>query len=377
MTATTTSTTSLSSARHPLTGHITKAVEATMARHHIPGMSLAVAAPGRVLFTAGFGHANLATGAPATEATQYLWFSLTKIATATAAMRLVDEGRLDLQQPVADLVPGFRPRRGEAPTVRHLLAHTAGFANPIPIRWVRLADRPAPDPARFLGTLLARYGTPKHPVGEQARYSNLGYLILAEAIAQAADRPFTDHLTDAVLRPLRMDHTAFDYQPGDDVAVGYVRAPRIARPILRAVLPSGIVGGRSGRYTALSRFLVNGAGYGGLVGTVADVARLAAMHLADGSLEGHRILRPETARSMRDIAAPGKPFDVGLGWFRKPTDRNSTAVEHLGAGGGFFNAMRLYPDLGLGFVAMANTTSAYDHAALFDALAGLDWPSTG
>ena len=132
---------------------------------------------------------------------------------------------------------------------------------------------------------------------------------------------------------------------------------------------------RVGRYTSLNRFLVNGAGYGGLVGNVTDVARLAAMHLADGILDGHRVLRPETARLMRNIAAPGKPFDVGLGWFRKPAARGTTAVEHLGAGGGFYNAMRLYPDLGLGIVAMANTTTAYDHATMFDSIAELEWPT--
>ena len=109
------------------------------------------------------------------------------------------------------------------------------------------------------------------------------------------------------------------------------------------------------------------------MGNVTDAARLAAMHLANGTLAGHRILRPDTARMMRHVTAPGKPFDVGLGWFRKPAARNTTAVEHLGAGGGFYNAMRLYPELGLGIVAMANTTSAWDHAALFDTIAGFDW----
>ncbi len=352
---------------------ITAAVETVMARHHIPGMSLAITSPDRVLFAAGFGHADVATGAPATESTQYLWFSLTKIATATAAMRLFDLGELDLNRPVSDFVPNYRAGKGASATVRQLLSHTAGAASPIPVRWVRPAEQPAPQQRQFLDALLARHGTPKYPVGGAARYSNLGYLMLAEVIAQAAGRPFTDYVTDAVLRPLKMEHTGFAYLPDRDVAVGYVRAPRVATPVLRRLLPRGIVGQRVGRYTSLNRFLVNGAGYGGLVGNVTDAARLAALHLADGTLDGHSVLRPDTARMMRNIAAPGKPFDVGLGWFRKPAARNTTAVEHLGAGGGFYNAMRLYPDLGLGIVAMANTTSAYDHAALFDSIARLDW----
>ncbi len=370
-----TPTTSSAAEHGPDVERITAAVETVMGRHHIPGMSLAITGPDRLLFAAGFGRADLAAGARATESTQYLWFSLTKIVTATAAMQLFDRGRLDLDQPISDFVRGYRTEPAVAPTVRQLLNHTAGLANPVPIRWVRPAALPAPDPHLFLDALLARHGTPKYTVGGAARYSNLGYLILAEVIAQAAGRPFTEYVNDEVLRPLKMHKTGFTYQPGDDVAVGYVRTPKVAVPVLRCLLPNGIVGERVDHYTSLNRFLVNGAGYGGLVGNVTDVARLAAMHLADGTSDGNTVLLPDTARAMRTITAPGKPFDVGLGWFRKPTARGTTAVEHLGAGGGFYNAMRLYPDLGLGIVAMANTTSAYDHAALFDTIAQLDWPT--
>ncbi len=355
---------------------VATAVHALIARHRIPGLSLAVTSPDQLLFAGGFGHADLASGAATNATTQYLWFSLTKIATATAAMRLVDLGALDLHQPVTDFIPGYRGT-GTPPTVRHLLNHTAGFGNPIPVRWVRPADQPEPDARRFLDSLLERHGRPRYPIGGPARYSNLGYLLLAEVIARAAGRPFTQFVTDEVLRPLQMEHTGFAYSPDTEVAVGYTRLPRATTPILRLVLPDGIVGDRVGGYTAFNRFLVNGAGYGGLVGDVTDAARLAAMHLADGrSLDGRGVLRPETARMMRTVAAPGKPFDLGLGWFRKPAARGTTVVEHLGAGGGFYNAMRLYPDLGLGIVAMANTTSAYDHGALFDTIAALEWSAT-
>jgi CubicO group peptidase (beta-lactamase class C family) len=73
---------------------------------------------------------------------------------------------------------------------------------------------------------------------------------------------------------------------------------------------------------------------------------------------------------MRTITTRGEPFDLGLGWFRRPADRGARPafVEHWGTGGGFWNAMRLYPDLGLGIVVMANTTRAYDHSALMAAL---------
>jgi hypothetical protein len=73
---------------------------------------------------------------------------------------------------------------------------------------------------------------------------------------------------------------------------------------------------------------------------------------------------------MRDIRTPGTRFDLGLGWFRPVADREADPafVEHWGTGAGFWNAMRLYPDLDLGIVVMTNTTRAYDHAVLMDAV---------
>jgi hypothetical protein len=73
---------------------------------------------------------------------------------------------------------------------------------------------------------------------------------------------------------------------------------------------------------------------------------------------------------MREICTPGRPFDLGLGWFRPAVDRDArpTFVEHWGTGGGFWNIVRLYPGLGLGIVVMANTTRPYDHSALMSAV---------
>src|SRR3954468_18442748 len=83
---------------------------ALMGRHHVPGLSVAVTDADRLLFAEGFGSADLAAGRPTTADTGYLWFSMSKIATATAALRLADEGRLDLDAPVSELVPEFAAR---------------------------------------------------------------------------------------------------------------------------------------------------------------------------------------------------------------------------------------------------------------------------
>jgi CubicO group peptidase (beta-lactamase class C family) len=112
---------------------------------------------------------------------------------------------------------------------------------------------------------------------------------------------------------------------------------------------------------SLRRFVLDGSAYGGLVGTPGDAARFVRMHLRDGELDGTRVLEPDDAGSMRRIDRPGKRFDLGLGWFVpvKQRDARPRFVEHLGAGAGFFNVMRIYPDEGVGVLVMGNATK-YD-----------------
>ncbi len=346
------------------------AVDTLMTTGRVPGLSLAVVSPDQLLLAGGFGSADLASRAPATASTSYLWFSMSKIVTATAAMRLADEGRLDLDAPACEYVAALRHPGSVQPTVRQLLDHTSGLANPMPVRWAHAAGTAGRDPDELLERLMSRRRAYRYAVGESGRYSNLGYLAAGAVVSAAAGRPFVDHVTDAVLAPAGMSRTGFAYAPGADRATGYVRAPRPADPVLRRMLPRGVVGGRHGQFLALNPFYVDGPAYGGLVGDVLDVARFLQLHLRDGELDGTRVLSTEAARAMRGVTRAGRPFDHGIGWFRRPTTTGGDWVEHFGAGAGFWNVMRLYPDRGIGIVAMTNSTTTYDFEPLFALLAG-------
>ena len=351
----------LASARDTVTG--------LMARHSVPGLSIAVTDAERLLLAEGFGHRDLADRRPVTPDTRFLWFSMSKVVTATAAMRLAGTGQLHLDAPVHSVVPGYRARSGDQPVIRQLMNHTAGAPNPLPLRWVLPGDATDDDARAFAAKVLARHGRPKRPAGGPARYSNVGYLVLAEAIERVSGEGFEAHVRRAVLEPAGMTSTG--YSPaGGDLATGYVRLPRPVDPLLRAVLPAGVVGERHGNQLALRPFRVAGAGYGGLIGCAADGARLLRLHLGDGAIDGRRILAADPVRSMREIVTPGKPFDLGLGWFRRSADRQASPpfVEHWGTGLGYWNAMRLYPGLGIGIVVMANTTRPYDHGELMSAV---------
>jgi CubicO group peptidase (beta-lactamase class C family) len=127
-------------------------------RGAVPGLSVSVVKGDRLVWAKGFGLADLATTSPATLQTSYLWFSMTKIVTATAVLRLAEGGKLDLDVPADEYFRGFKVVSQPVPvTVRHLLNHSSGLANPLPIRWVRPADAPHPDHSTFVGRLLAKH----------------------------------------------------------------------------------------------------------------------------------------------------------------------------------------------------------------------------
>jgi CubicO group peptidase (beta-lactamase class C family) len=244
------------------------------------------------------------------------------------------------------------------------------LANPIPVRWVRPADTPAPDPHEFALGLLREHGRLRSEPGAKASYSNLGYIALGEVVAAASGRGFEQFVRDSILEPLRMGATGFSYDGlGADVATGY--QPRLSpmTPLFRLLLPKGIVGSRSGRFLSFNRFYVDGAAYGGLVGSARDAARFLSAHLNGGELDGARVLSEVSARAMREIHARGRRLEVGFGWNRRGRHPSPSHLEHLGGGGGFWTMMRILPERGAGVVTMGNATR-YDHESIAAAALG-------
>jgi CubicO group peptidase (beta-lactamase class C family) len=326
----------------------------------VPGIAAAIVGSGGLLDVAACGDADLAADRPASAGMVCPWFSMTKIVTATMAMRLAGQGLLDLDRPVAPLVPELavmEPQRyRERITPRHLLAHSAGIANPVPVRWIHPADRPGPDQAALLRRLLARHRKLRFEPGARSSYSNLGTLVLGRALSSAAGRPYADLVRGEILVPMGMGMTAFAYSQEMEAQAATGYHPRLSP--MRLLLPRWVIGEPAGRWVSFHRFLLDGAAYGGLVGPVLDAARFLQMHLRDGELDGTRILPPGAAASMRRISTPGRRYDLGLGWFRPARARAADPpfVEHLGGGAGFFNVMRIYPTRAVGIAVLGNAT---------------------
>lgn len=327
----------------------------------VPGVVVVVVGAEGVRACASVGVADLVMRDRITTEMAVPWFSMTKIVTATTAIRLVEQGILELDRPVLPLVPALeelRPLTSVAQiTLRHLLQHTAGLVNPLPVRWIHAAETPAPEPDAFLRRLLRGHDKLAFEPGERSSYSNLGSLVVGAAVAHATGTPFTENVRTYVLDPVAMPSTGFSLPANVPTVTGY--HPR--RDPLRLLLPRWVESETSGRWVGFRPFLPDGAAYGGLVGTAADAARFLRMHLAGGTIDGTRVLTADATATMQQIDAEGRRFDLGLGWFRPVADREADPafIEHLGGGAGFFNVMRMYPTEGVGAVVMGNATK-YD-----------------
>jgi CubicO group peptidase (beta-lactamase class C family) len=337
---------------------------------NVPGISAALVGPGGIEELSSAGVADMSGDRPVTPDTVYLWFSMTKIVTATAVMQLAERGLLRLDDPVERFLPEFPKPRSGWPTVeiRHLLSHSAGLANPMPVRWVHPAGETGRDPHAFAVELLAKHDRLRFPAGSKAVYSNVGYIALGEVIAAVSGQSYEDYVRTRILEPLSMTSTGFSYSITSErnVATGYQRRFHPMTPLFRLLLPKGIMGASEHRFVAFNRFLVDGPAYGGLVGSARDAARFMGVHLNGGEFDGVRLLSPEGVEAMQTLQSSGRKLDVGFGWFRRGADRRAGDFwEHLGGGGGFWSMMRIYPARGVGVLSMGNATS-YDHNAIAD-----------
>ena len=179
----------------------------------VPGVLLLVIGPEGVRARSAVGFADLVTHLPMATDIAIPWFSITKTATATTAVRLAERGLFELDSPVLPLVPTMRSLQpahwAESITVRHLLQHSAGLANPMPVKWIHRADKRGPDPDAFLEELLAKHAKLRFEPGSRSSYSNVGPLILGAAMARLAGRGFEAVVRDEILGPLDMSSTGF------------------------------------------------------------------------------------------------------------------------------------------------------------------------
>jgi len=350
----------------------------TLVEHRVsPSLAVVAVRGGDSIVACGYGLSDLEKGTAASAETVYLYCSITKLFTATALMQLRERGLLDLDRPVRVYLPDFPLQHpsGREITVRHLLSHSSGIANPIPISWVHLAEEPAVDLDDFTKSLLAKHHRLTFEPGSRYAYSNLGYLVLGQLIERLSGQRYTDYIRQQILEVLDMHHTGFSYVSlqDQDVATGYVRSRSLMGILGRFLVDRRVFGATRNGYTAFHRFLIDGAPYGGLLGPVSELGNFLKAYLDGGTFQGRRLLEPTSIAEMltpqrdqhgEEFSTWGHemPQRVGLGWHLAGSEVMRSCY-HLGGGAGYRSELRIYPALGYGIGVMGNETS-YDTGAI-------------
>jgi len=275
-----------------------------VADRKIAGAVAAVARHGRLAWLEGVGVQDLETRARMTDRSIFRIYSMTKSVTAVAAMMLVEEGRLRLDDPVSAFLPEFgavvvragddgsarRPSR--AVTVEDLLLHTSGLEHRTSDLYRRARVRSRSETLPQFVANIVRVPLMEDP-GTRFRYSE-GTTVLGRLIEIQSGKPLDAFLDERVFRPLSMVDTGFWVQDDRRARLATVYAPASGgglTPIEIEEVP----------FTSRPALL---EGAVGLVSTVPDYLRFCQMLLNGGKLDGVRLLRAETVKTMTRNGLP-------------------------------------------------------------------------
>ncbi|MHA6627356.1 serine hydrolase [Pseudonocardia sichuanensis] len=322
-------------------------------RCQVPGAGLAVlrlgSGPGGAdeLVEATHGVLSRATGVEVTPDTAFQIGSITKVWTATLVMQLVDEGRLDLDAPITDVLPDFRAGEAEATekvTMRHLLSHTSGIDGDI------FTDTGRGDDCVEAYVRQLDGAAQNHPLGATFSYCNSGFILAGRVVEVLTGLTWDAALRERLTTPLGLAHTSTLPEEAvlGRVAVGHVGEPdEEPRPTPAWLLPRS-------------------AGPAGLVNaTPRDVAAFAAMHLRGGTApDGTPVLTAASVAAMQEsqIELPDRHTlgdSWGLGWIRFTWDGRQV-IGHDGNTIGQSAFLRVVPDAGIAVVLLTNGGHARD-----------------
>lgn len=313
--------------------------------HWVPGISVGVLADGEEHYL-GSGQLAVPHGEQVGPCSRFRAASVSKVVTATALMRLTEFGhwpRVDLDEPVASVLPGFQladPLATRTVTPRQLAAHRGGWASNV------FENRPAGEQdddalARAVGELANAQQI--SPVGRFYSYSNSGFAVLGRIIELAMATSFEAATDELLFMPMSLHDTWFPRKSevsSNDLALGHTGTPpRLAHPWSRsrARSPSG-----------------------GLITTSPDLIRFARC-LLDG---GAGVIEPGSVRAMWEPVGEAVGFAdrIGVGWNTNHLDDGTPFVSHGGNTGGYVTLFSIVPARRLAVAILANS-SVFPQAA--------------
>lgn len=345
--------------------HLDQVIPQRLDALNVPGAAFALIENGEISAIKTYGYADREAQKLVTEDTLFNIASVSKSFTAWGVMKLVEQGKLDLDTPVQEYLTRWQLPESEFDanlvTPRRLLSHTAGISvegvkgidpNGPPVNVLDVLNgnlppldadqlayvqqwQPEVDPARQRDS-----ATITHQPGESHRYSNLGFTLLELLIEEISGQSFVDFMREQVLQPLGLSASGFE-----DVAP---QPENYATPYNHTSEP-------------ITNYRLVAKAAGGMRSTIRDLATFACAELAGpgGEPVGRGVLSPESLQCLfkKVIFAEtleGFDFDAALGHML--IDLNGTvAVHHTGGVPGWRSIYLVVPDAGVGFVALMNS----------------------
>lgn len=311
-------------------------VEEGMKRLPIPGVAIGVLAEDQETIAA-FGQTNLEQPQPVTEDTLFQIGSITKTFLATALMRLVERGKLALDEPIRSYLPDLVLKDENVArrvTLRHLLTHTGGWVGDYFDDFGRGEDA--------LAKMVVKMADLDQitPLGEIWSYNNAGFYLAGRIIEVTTGQNFEASMQELVLDPLGLEMTYFF--PEDVMTYRYAvghqvvdKQPQVARPwaLPRCAHPAG-----------------------GIISNMRDLLRYARFHMGDGTTsDGKRLLTQESLTQMQTPFLPSTGINsIGLTWNITTLD-GTKMIAHGGGTNGQITLLRIIPSRKFAVVVLTNS----------------------
>jgi CubicO group peptidase (beta-lactamase class C family) len=310
----------------------------------IPGLSLTVAVDGKIVYSEGFGYADLEERVPVWPTTKFRIGSISKPLTATALMQLVEAGKLDLDAPVQKYVPSF-PDKGAVITTRMLAGHLAGIRHyqgeefKIQQHYGNVLD----------GLKIFENDPLVSPPGTKFNYSSYGFNVLSAVVESASGENFLAYMQKRVFDAMGLAHTAADQN-------------------------AQIVEQRSRFYEKEKDGTLENAPYvdnsykwagGGFLSTSEDLVRFGSQLLEPGFLRAESLKLLFTSQKTKS----GEETGYGMGWGIAKSPSGRVVYEHSGGSVGGTSQLMLYPETHVVVALVTNLSSGEWKAAEVEAVA--------
>lgn len=334
--------------------YIARWLESIVSAQAATAISIAVIQDGEILWETASGTANPFKDQEATPKTRYHIWSVTKLATALTILTLAEDRQLDLDLPIAEILPWLElgDTMENRITTRDLLRHTSGLQDTVPavFGWLQY-DENLPNQTAFLRQKMPAYRDLRFQPGDDRSYSNLGYMLLGAIIEAQTGQAYEKTVFERVLEPAGMTSSSFVFgapQTGNE-ALGSHPLLHFFTPILPYFADlDDLFRERDMRIWWLNRVYIKATPPTGLIASARDAARLGAVTMAQGPV----LQSDDTVRLM---IAPD-PENFSLGWFEH--DASAQWLQHRGGGPGFAAVVRVYPAQSLSIAVLASGTNA-------------------